>query len=251
MGKFPPIEVIHHASVTSTNEVARDFLSRESADGILIVADHQTKGRGRRGRAWHSPPGLGLWATLILKPDFKGREYFTLGLAASIAIGETVDTMVGLKSSIQWPNDLLLEGKKYGGILVELVHAAGGDPFALLGMGINLNQEREDFPPDIRDIATSLRAASAEEVDRKRFLTEMNAALERTIQRVYDGGFDRIRSDYAGRSNLLQEWITVRLEEGQVEGRVIDFGPCGELMLSVEGGIIRNLTHGEVFKVWR
>ncbi len=251
MSKFPPIEVRYYSSVTSTNEVARELLSRDGGNGTMIVADHQTKGRGRRGRKWHSPAGVGLWATLILRPGFAGKGCFTLGLAAAVAISETVEKMIGLKSAIQWPNDLILEGRKYGGILVEIVHGRNREQFALLGMGINLNQKKGEFPPGIREIATSLREVSGHSVDRDRFLLEMNAGLEKTIQKVYDGGFDMIRAEYTSRSNLLQEWITVKLEKGRIEGRVIAFGPFGELMLSLEGGIIRKLTHGEVHKVWR
>ncbi len=251
MSNLPSIDVRYYSSVTSTNEVARELVSRDAAPGTMIVADHQTKGRGRRGRVWHSPADAGLWATLILKTGFEGKDCFTLGLAVAVAISETVERMIDQKSAIQWPNDLLIEGRKYGGILVEMVQGRNREQFALVGMGINLNQAKEDFPPGIRETATSLREVSGTSIDRDHFLLKITASLERMIQKITDEGFEGIRGEYASRSNLLQEWITVKLDEGRIEGRVIDFGPYGELMLSVEGGIIRKLTHGEVHKVWR
>jgi BirA family biotin operon repressor/biotin-[acetyl-CoA-carboxylase] ligase len=248
---FPPIDIRIYSTVTSTNEVAKEILTQDGGDGTMIVADHQTEGRGRRGRDWFSPPSLGLWATLILRPRLAGKELFTLGLAAAVAICRTVEELYRANPSIQWPNDLYIDDRKFGGILVEIVKDGSRGEYALLGMGINLNQERDDFPPDLREAAVSLGEALGRGISRESFLGELNKRLSNEIQVLYGQGFEGIKDSYCKRSNLLQSWVTVRLEGGDVVGRVVDFGPHGELMLSVDGGIIRNYTHGEVHKVWR
>jgi BirA family biotin operon repressor/biotin-[acetyl-CoA-carboxylase] ligase len=248
--KVPPFIVRSYSKVTSTNEIAKEIASSGDGNGTIVVADHQTSGRGRRGRSWYSPHSTGLWATLILSPELEGKQLFTLGLAAAVAISKVAEIELSVKPSIQWPNDLHLSGGKFAGILVETVNNGNNGDFALVGMGVNLNQEKEDFPGEIREIATSLRCETGEDVDRERFLGSLRIFLRSELQVLYDGGFEAIKGDYIERSNLLRNQVTVRLEEGDIHGRVVDFGHHGEMLVSIDGGGVRCLTHGEVHKVW-
>ncbi len=247
---MPPFRVMSYTTVTSTNEIAREMAYSGDGNGTIVVADHQTMGRGRRGRSWHSPPSLGLWATLVFCPELEGKELFTLGLAAAIAVSKVVEIELSVEPFIQWPNDLYLNGGKFGGILVETVNSGKDGDFALIGMGVNLNQEREDFPPDIREIATSLRCETGDIVDHERFLAGLRIFLRSELQLLCDGGFEAIKEDYINRSNLIRNHVTVRLENGVIRGRVVDFGPHGEMLVNIDGGGVRCLTHGEVLKVW-
>jgi len=251
VGKVPPIAVRYFSSVTSTNEVAKEILSSEGVDGTMIVADHQTMGRGRRGRTWFSPPYLGLWATLILCPRLAGKELFTLGLAAAIAICKVIENLYAVNPVIQWPNDLYMDEEKFGGILVEMQSDCNSIDYALLGMGINLNQRKDDFPPELRGIATSLRDVLGVNVDRNRLIENLNTILRSELQLLYDRKFEGIKGEYCKRSNLLNNQVKIRLENGDIEGRVLDFSLNGELMVSVDDGSVMKLTHGVVDKIWR
>jgi len=249
--RVPPIRVQRFSAVTSTNDVAREMVSRGDRIGALVVADHQTAGRGRRGRRWFSPPGVGLWATWIVSPPLEGKALFTLGLATAVGICKAVEQGYMARPAIQWPNDLLLDGRKFCGILVEVMRDRKGAHVALIGMGINLNQQRGDFPPSLRGIPTSIREVTGKAVDRKRFLEEIKSPLRREVQCVFDQGFEGIKRDYLERSNLIGKRVTVRLAGGNLEGRVVDFSPFGELMIRDDARFIRTLTHGEVHRVWR
>jgi BirA family biotin operon repressor/biotin-[acetyl-CoA-carboxylase] ligase len=249
---LPPFRVRRFGAVTSTNEVARKLATESSMEGLLIVADHQTRGRGRRGREWFSPSGLGLWATLILKPRFDGEALFPLGLAVGLAMCKTIESdCMHLAPKIQWPNDIYLGNRKVGGILVETLRDGDRIRAVLLGMGVNLNQSNEDFPPEIRGRAISIGGALRGWIDRDRFLESLLPTLRYEIQRVYDGGFGRIRDDYGKRTNLRDRDFTVVLGNGELHGRLADFGEHGELILSTGAGARRTLTHGEVVKLWR
>jgi BirA family biotin operon repressor/biotin-[acetyl-CoA-carboxylase] ligase len=249
--RLPPFEVRSYGTVGSTNEVAREIASRGGAEGVLVVADRQTHGRGRRGRAWFSPPGAGFWGTLILRPPFDGEALFPIGLAAAVALCETVEEEYDLSPAIQWPNDLMLGERKFAGILVEAVRSGGGIDAALLGIGVNLNPAAGGFPPELRGRAVSLGEARGRAIDRDRFTAALQGRLRDAIGRVYDGGFDAVREAYAVRSNLLDREVTLELEGGPLRGRAVDFGAFGELRLRTGEGRMRTMTHGEVIKVWR
>ncbi len=248
---IPPFTLRFYGSVTSTNEIARDLITEDGCDGTVVVADHQTEGRGRRGRVWSSPLSMGLWATLILYSPLEARELFTLGLTAAVALSKAIESGYGAAPEIQWPNDIYVNGRKLGGILVEIVNSGDGIDYALLGMGVNLGQKRCDFPEEIRETAISLSEVVGKSVERMEFIGRLLTALRGEIRALYDDGFEGIRGDYRDRSNLLRRRVTIVLDNGTVEGEVVDFGPHGELMLSIEGGPVRSLVHGEVHKVWR
>jgi BirA family biotin operon repressor/biotin-[acetyl-CoA-carboxylase] ligase len=217
----------------------------------MIVADHQTMGRGRRGRIWFSPPYLGLWATLILCPRLAGKELFTLGLVAAVAICKVIEKLYAANPVIQWPNDLYMDKEKFGGILVEMQSDCNHVIYAMLGMGINLNQRKDDFPPELQGTATSLRCVLGVSVDRMGFIENLTPILRSELQTLYDRKFEGIKGEYCERSNLLNNRVKIRLESGIVEGRVLDFGSNGELIVSVDDGSTMKLAHGEVDKIWR
>jgi len=167
-------------SVSSTNDAARDLAMGGAEHGTAVVAEEQTRGRGTRGRAWHSPRGLGLYASFVLRGPAGGPvpslHFLPLaaGLAASDAILEAAGTAVRLK----WPNDLVHRGKKLGGILCESVSGGKGGDFAVVGVGVNLGHEAEDFPGELGAAATSLRLIGAGKVAREALFDGLCRALD-------------------------------------------------------------------------
>ncbi|OGD14928.1 MAG: biotin--[acetyl-CoA-carboxylase] ligase [Candidatus Aminicenantes bacterium RBG_16_63_14] len=158
-----PVGTIVHRleSVSSTNDAARALALDGAAHGTAVVAGEQTRGRGTKGRTWHSPPGLGLYASFILRASGGGPVPFLhlLPLAAGLAASDAILAAAGIEVRLKWPNDLVHGGKKLGGILSESVTGAAGGDFAVVGVGVNVGHGLMDFPADLRSSATSLRLA--------------------------------------------------------------------------------------------
>ena len=154
------VPAVHlYESVGSTNDVARALAVEGAPAGTVVLADRQVAGRGRGGRAWASPAGMGVWMSIVLRPrslPSPGLLPILVGIAAAGAL----DRYVFPGPAIKWPNDLQLDGRKLGGILCEATWDAAGPAFVVVGIGINVNHFPADFPPELRDIATSLRAVS-------------------------------------------------------------------------------------------
>jgi BirA family biotin operon repressor/biotin-[acetyl-CoA-carboxylase] ligase len=176
---------------------------------------------------------------------------FSLGAAVSVAIAKAVESLFGIEPSIQWPNDVYLTGRKFGGILVETGREEGWGRYALVGMGINLNHERRDFPPHLRRMATSLREESGREMKVPVFLEGLITFLRKELASVYEKGFDGIRADYVRRSSLLHRRVRIKLAAEEIEAVVVDFGRCGEVVVRADGTGDRTLNYGEVVRVWR
>jgi BirA family biotin operon repressor/biotin-[acetyl-CoA-carboxylase] ligase len=147
----------HFPSIHSTNTALLEAAANGAPEGTIYLADEQTAGRGRGGHAWHSAPGDGLYLSILVRPSLRLRDALLLSLAAGIAASKAITEIVGISVDIRWPNDLLLQTKKVGGILVETAVEPGNDPwlrYAVIGIGINMHHK--SFPPELADLATSL-----------------------------------------------------------------------------------------------
>ena len=157
---MPVGDIVHRLkSVSSTNDAARALALAGAAHGTAVIADEQTRGRGTRGKAWHSPPGLGLYASFILRGPEGGPvpSLHLLPLAAGLAASDAVLAAAGVAVRLKWPNDLIHGGKKLGGILSESVSGGADGGFAVIGVGINVGHGPADFPAVLRASSTSLR----------------------------------------------------------------------------------------------
>ena len=189
--------LLRAASVDSTMRWARTSLEEGTAGpGAVFVAASQTAGRGRRGRAWLSLPGKGLYLTAVL-PGTLAEPAVTL--AAAVALAEAAERACGVRSEVKWPNDLLLEGMKWAGLLAEAVAQRGGDA-VLLGIGANLNHRAADFEPELSGRATSLAIASGSPVDSEVMLTLVIERLEERLGAFEKGGFAAVADLYRRRA---------------------------------------------------
>lgn len=202
--------------INSTNTYALEH----GSDGMVIVADRQTAGRGRLGRTWHSAPGLGLWFTVALDGLADG-----LSFAAALAVRDAIAPRAQLK--IKWPNDLLCHGKKICGILVE--HRNGR---TALGIGLNVHHKPEDFPPELRAKAGSLESELGGVWDRAEVLRGVLKELDRTIMLIRGGGLAEIHRAWAEACALAGR----RIRCGEVEGRVREIDSRGALIVDTEDG---------------
>jgi len=214
-----------YRETTSTQDAARAVMQRGAAghDGHVIVADHQTGGRGRLGRRWQAPPGASLLMTAIVdSPATVDR----LMLAAACAVSETVEAVCEVQTRIRWPNDVLIDQRKLAGILVETVGSA-----AMIGIGINVSAHPDDLP------ATSLHAESIH-VDR---LHVLDLLLDRLDFDIHHATADQLLRCWRKRSCLAQQRVTVTCDGRELTGRVIDLDPADGLLMQVEHGPIVTL----------
>ncbi len=231
----------------STNAEAVRWGERGAPEGALVVAEHQTAGRGRLGRAWADARGQNLLLSLVLRPAPEALRVERLGLIplmAGVAVAEAVAPFVApVEPALKWPNDVLLEGRKTAGLLLET--RLGGVPLVVLGVGLNVNQV--DFPPPLADRATSLRLATGRTVPRADLLARLLARLEARYDELLRDGGAATRGAFTQRMVGLGERAAVGPAGGGAErvGTLEGIGADGALLLQAGGGL-RRLHAGEV-----
>jgi len=208
--------VEHLASVGSTNDVAS-----ERSEGFVVVADEQTAGRGRRGHTWFSPPGAGLYVSVVLAPSAARvdppRATLLTTLAAGVALADGIEAATGLRVDVKWPNDLHVSRRKLAGILAE-----GAGERVVLGYGINV--AAASLPPELRDRATSLEAELGRPVDRAIVLVETLTALAQRYEDLLAGRFDAILDAWRARAPMAM-------------GARVSWASSGETMTCITAGI--------------
>ncbi len=238
----------HHVEIDSTNEEAKRLAADGAKGPVWIVADRQTAGRGRRGRAWTSPVG-NLMCTLLMRPNCGPAEAGELSFVAGLALYEAATLLlpdnVAAKTSLKWPNDLLIAGKKASGILLES-ESAGGAEVSWLAIGIGLNLVH--FPDDTPYPATSLRAESGESIGVDRALTALAASFDKW-HAVWQKpqGFGAVREAWLQRAQGLGQEITVRLADETLVGTFEDLSEDGALQLRLPTGALQSIAAGDVF----
>ncbi len=242
-------EVFTFGRVTSTNDVAVSLARAGSPEGTLVIAEEQARGRGRLGRTWFSPPGCGLWFSIILRPSLSAEGSSTISLAAAAGVAESLEEAHGIKAQIKWPNDVLVRGKKICGILSEAEFIDNRVRFVVVGVGINVLTGKDAFPDDIADIATSVAIETGRQVSRTGVLGRVVNAIEENYTELRDNGFDRVRKKLLGRSALIGRMTRVKTPNGVVEGVAADIDITGALLLRKENGSTERLVAGEVIGI--
>ncbi len=222
-------------STASTNLVALDLARSGAAHGTTVVAEGQTAGRGRLGRSFFSPPHRNLYTSIVLRPNLTTAEAPAWILAAAVAVADTIAGAVGDSEAVEikWPNDVLLGGLKTSGILMELAAEATRVSFLVLGIGVNLNVEREEFPDEFRSLATSVASHTGRPVDRIAFARRLYGNLERVLDACAAGGFDAIRPRFEARFRMRGQRIRVEEATGGGDFAGIAVGIDGDGALRV------------------
>lgn len=238
-------QILVFAETDSTNDLATQRGRQGAPSGLVIFAEHQTAGRGRFGRRWDSAPHRGLWFSLLLRPALPVAFWPRLTTWAAVSLASAIEEAAGVRAAIKWPNDLFAEGKKIAGILAESGTDAGGAPFAVVGIGVNVNHEPGEFPPELATKAGSLRTIAGRMIDRPALAATVLRELDRLLP-LLASDFPRIIAEAARRSFLLGRWIQVRAGDGVVEGCAEQLDENGHLLLRTSDGSLRQLAAGEV-----
>ncbi len=237
-GDLPePFRLLIRESAGSTNDEARELAQAGAAEGLIVLAERQTAGRGRRGAAWFSPQGESLAFSVLLRPTEPKALWPRLALAAGLAVAEAVESF-GLQAGIKWPNDVWIRQLKVAGILVE-----AGTDFAIVGIGINV--KTTEFPPEVAEIATSLMIETGHQFS----LPEVLAVIIRhfSLRRNQIGdGFEELLAAVRLRCVLTGNRVSLITSSGPKTGVIEGIAPGGELLLRTEAGTERLLQADEI-----
>ena len=233
------------AETTSTIDVAKQWLREGAPHGAVVIAERQTHGRGRAGRPWVSPPG-GLWMSLVVEidADKAGR----LGLGLAVAAAEAVSQETGCELGLKWPNDLLLGGRKIGGVLGETEAAFGRVATAVLSLGLNVNLSVEDLPSELKDSAITLLDGTGERWSLPRLGARVLARFEAMWPALAGDDGGQVMGGWRKRDVLLGKEVSLEVGGNVLRGRARGIDAGGALILLAEG-IERSIAAGEVLSV--
>lgn len=235
----------HYFKIGSTNLAAMQAGASGAAEGSLFLAEEQTSGRGRAGHGWHSARSVGIYGSVLLRPPLPPADVLWLSLLAGLVARDAVQQVCGVTADLRWPNDLLLEEKKFCGILTELTAEATGVRYLVIGFGINVNQDR--FPADLQDSATSLRQATGRSWSRVDLAVALLKSLHREYRALIGDGAQAsssvLRRFEAGSSYARGRRVTVE-ENGGYEGVTEGLDTRGFLQVRTAEGLRTVLSGG-------
>lgn len=226
----------------STNDIVDDAGRAGAAEGLAVFAESQTRGRGRLGRRWESRPGRGIWFSALLRPPWRASEAGRLTAVAAVAVAESIAALTELPTTIKWPNDVWVNGRKLAGILTELRCTGDGIDYAVVGIGINAHHQPNDFPPELRATATSIAMESGQSPHRADIAA---AALDRLAECCH-GPFGPIRERWISRCFTLGRTVELSGGSAPLRGVAESIDAGGALIVRDGSGRLRTIHDGDV-----
>lgn len=246
-------DVYYFPEVDSTNNYAKKLAQEGCEDGTVVLADRQTRGRGRLGRDWDSMDKKGIWMSVVLRPAGGMEDIQIITLAASVAVVAAIEEVFGTKAGIKWPNDIILDGKKVCGILTEMSMEMERVNFLILGIGINFSQKKNDFPEEIKDKATSLGVylkdmfgTDISKIRRSELVKIILFKFEEVYDKVNKGHVSEVIEEWRKYSVTLGKEVCITFKEKQYVGIAQDIDENGRLIVKCSDGITREVLSGEV-----
>lgn len=231
-------EILVYPEVDSTNDLAMQMGRRGVEEGLVIFAESQKAGRGRLGRKWEAAPQKNLLLSILLRPTW--RDVSRISLAVAAAVSRVLTTRISQPVGIKWPNDIFIEGKKIAGILCE-----AGEGFVVAGVGINVGQSEEEFPPELRERASSLQLVTGAAWHRPTLAANLLNEFD-LIYRSLPENFPAIIAECEQRSVLLGKFISITIGHQQITGEVAGIDVSGALSVRQPDGRHTLVSAGEV-----
>ena len=223
----------------SSNRQAKQMAAWGEPEGAVVVAESQQSGRGRKGREWISPPGSGIYTSLILRPQISPSDAPCITLMTAVAVAESLMTVCKAPFRIKWPNDILVNGKKIAGILTEISTEMDSVDYIVVGIGVNVNTRISNFPIKLRNRATSLYAETGKEFPIVTVLQQLLQKFETWYLLFQKDGFEKIRARWKSLSDVIGKEVVIQKVGENVQGRIIDIDHDGVLLLQDR----QNRTH--------
>ena len=231
---------------TSTNDVAEKLARDGVREGVVVFAESQTRGRGRLGRKWVSPRGKGLWFSVLLRPALRPQAATRLTIMSATALVRSLESCTGLAPEIKWPNDILVGGRKVAGILTELHAELDSVRYLILGIGVDVNAGANDFPAELRSLATSLKAETGEAVDRGDLAAAMLRDLDRDYDRVCHSRFEEVADEWEQHCRTIGRQVVIQVGDRRIQGRAESLDEDGALLVRSQHGHLERIIGGDV-----
>jgi len=242
--EFVGRNVLYLPEVGSTNDTARLLALEGAPEGSVVIADYQTSGRGRLARHWVAPAGSSLLLSLVFRPPLAPSQVQRLTMVCGLAVIEAVEAETGLRAALKWPNDLLVEGAKAGGILVELASTGSRVEFAIVGIGLNVNLDPTELPEELVMPATSLSHSLGREVGRASLVRALLTAIETRYVAMLEG--HQPQGEWAQRLFTLGHHVSVVGAGSALEGVAEGVDADGALLVRCADGHLERILAGDV-----
>ncbi|HWL24895.1 MAG TPA: biotin--[acetyl-CoA-carboxylase] ligase [Ureibacillus sp.] len=232
---------------TSTQTIAHQLARNGADDGTIVVAESQTEGKGRMTRPWESTKNKGIWMTVLIRPNILPHQAPQFTLIAAVAVVNAIKSLSNnINPEIKWPNDILINGKKCTGILTEMIAEMDGVQALLIGIGVNVNQNEEDFPDEIKNIATSLSIEENTKLDRSELIAAILHYLEKYTDIYLKSGFQPIKILWEEFSGTIGKKIRATTLREVIEGIAIGITDDGVLQVKVENNEIKQIYSADI-----
>lgn len=244
--RFIGKKLIHFDTIDSTNMKAKELAALGEQDGAVIISEEQTAGRGRLGRHWISPKYKGIWMSIILRPEVNPMFASRVTLIAAAAV-HNATCQCGIKTLIKWPNDIVINNKKVCGILTEMSAELNKIHYLVIGIGINVNTDKSEFPDELSSSATSLKIESSKTIDRKELVCNILNNFELLYDEfIKDNSIKNSIDICRNNSVLLGKEVRIINGNKEIKAKALDINNEGELLIERDDGSIEALFSGEV-----
>jgi BirA family biotin operon repressor/biotin-[acetyl-CoA-carboxylase] ligase len=240
------------AEVDSTNKHAHQLAREGAPEGTIVVADHQTSGKGQRGNVWYSSPGKNILLSLILRPHLEASAVQNVTLATANIIVNSLDRFLilekseGIELNLKWPNDIMVGDRKLAGILIESAVRNKWIDFLVIGVGINVNQDIGKLPEDLRDQATSIQAETGRKFDREKLIAQLISDFERNYIRFARTDYGTVIYEWKQRCRHLGKTYRIETPLGIEQGKILDINEQGMLVYENKAGEQKRLVSGRI-----
>ncbi len=239
-------ELVYFAETDSTNDRAHALAREGAVEGTVVIAEAQKAGKGRLGRHWVSPPGVNLYASIVLRPSIAPRQAPQLTFLSAAAVARAIAEMTRLRPTVKWPNDVLLSGRKVAGLLNELDAETERIRYLVLGIGININMTADQFPADLRYPASSLALETGSTVSRRLLTCALLRQLDKLYALYLEQGFEPILQAWQDYFDLTGQQVEVSEQAGICRGRVLGLDGEGALLLRLADDSVKRILAGDV-----
>lgn len=238
-------KINYYESADSTNKIAKD-IAFEEREGTIIISEEQLNGKGRLGRDWISPKGKGIWMSIILKPEVDPIKVAKITLLGAAAVHSGLKNM-NINSTIKWPNDILIDGKKICGILTEMSCELNMINYVVMGIGINVNLDETHLPEDLKEKATSIKISEKRDIDRKELLANILNEFEELYLPFKEKGHIAKAIDICrNNSDLIGNEVRIIKGEEIKVAKALDINEEGQLVVEFSNGVVENILSGEI-----
>jgi BirA family transcriptional regulator, biotin operon repressor / biotin---[acetyl-CoA-carboxylase] ligase len=235
-------EILYYNELDSTNTTAYQLAQKNIKQGLVVIAERQSKGKGRLSRHWSSPKGRGIYLSVILRPEMTPFQAPVITLMAAVSVANAIRQATGVQAFIKWPNDIIIENKKAAGILTEMEAESDRIKFLVLGIGININTRHSEMP----DTAISISQKTGGHVSRRALLIAVLENLEKNYKIINESGFSKIRLEWKNLSATLGKRVRANCMHRIAEGTAVDIDIDGALKIRLDNGFHEKIFAGDL-----